>query len=195
MKPTLEEYRTGCTTWNFSYKGTRYKVAHHGVSDYNREGTWCFYVFFNSKMFQSKDDWALFDVKPVIKPYSGDKFWEHVPYDDIPEFNWHGGATFAKIHQVLDKFTGEYYPVLEVGCDYAHLWDEERGYPDTLESVKCDAFRVIDELHMRYPQNEICAYSGMIDHPSQFYTAKNGVMVHKSMEEKIRENKWENWLP
>lgn len=195
MHPSLADYQSGCTTWRFTHIGTQYKVTHHSISEFNTQGTWCFYVYFNSKMFQRQEDWALFDVQPVIKEYMAGKFWRHIPYESLPEFSWHGGATFAEIHQHVDKFTGEYYNVLEVGCDYAHLFDRERGYPYNLDIVKVNAMRVIEELHAQFPQNNACGYSGKIDHPSAFYKAKNGVMVHNSMIDNLKESNWNNWLP
>lgn len=177
MLPTIEEYRSGAHTWRFEKNGTTYNVGHHGWSDFMPSGIWTFYVYFKEEFFQSAEDWALFDLPNQIHEFYGTTR-EDFPYDDIPEFSWHGGPTYGKRGDYLGR-DGKRWNYVKIGCDYGHLWDREGGFPDDLASVRRDAERVVDELHKRFPQNLICSWSGKVAHPSEFYTARNKATVHR----------------
>lgn len=151
-------------------------------------------MFFDELMFDDPVDWAKFDLQNEITENMG-KSWEHFPYDNLPELPWHGGATFGKRHREFDRNEGRHYTVVEVGCDYAHLWDHERGWVDTLQFVTRDVQELIEEFVSRFKQKERCAYSGKIGRGEEFYTAKNGERVHKTQEKQLKEQGWENWLP
>lgn len=194
MLPTKEEYQKSNARWRVEHRGVSVEISHHGVSEYTPSGTWCYYLIIDQRMFQSADDWAKFDVKPVTRKWCG-TFREHLPYDDLPDLEWHCGPTFGERHEGVDTHSGEKHAWLKIGCDYAHLWDRDMGYPATLASVTADARRSVDTFVDRFPQKERCGYSGRIGMPDEFYTAQNGVRVHASYEEKIRETGWKTWLP
>lgn len=195
MKPKLEEYRNGATHWVGTHNGVQYKVSHHGISSFRPEGIWCFYVFFDERMFQREEDWAKFNLQKYTREMVPGKFWEHFPYDNLPELPWHGGPSYGDRHEHLDRNTGKHYAVIEVGCDYSHLWDEGNGFPYDLESVKRDATKLIDEFRAQFPQKEACGYCGVIGAADEFYTARNGARVHKSKLGNLRESGWVMWLP
>jgi len=194
MLPSNSDYRSGVTQWRSTHRGVSYRVSHHGVSEYSPQGIWCFYVVFEKIMFVRDEDWALFDLPWEVREWNG-RYIRHYPYERIPEFSWHGEATWGKRLTLFDRDTGTEYPAVEVGCDYAHLFDRECGYPYSLASVRQDAIAVVEELLARYPQKERCAYCGKIDLPEMFYDTAGGLRVHKSMEDKIRQSGWTTWLP
>lgn len=194
MLPTLEEYKSGATTWKGEHKGVSYTLSHHGVSDYSPQGTWCFYIHIHSNLFINDEDFKLFERQPKLKEMSSGSFWETYDYWDVPDYGFHGGITYYGVERFVDK-EGIERKSLKIGCDYAHLWDQEGGYSDGKNDVEHDVKRLIDELVKNHPVKLRCSYCGKIDVPENFYTAKNKALVHKSQRDKFSETKWPMWLP
>lgn len=191
--PTQEQY-LGCSAkWTKTHKDIRYTLSHHGVSEYAPQGTWCFYIHLLEPMFVNEDDFKVFDLDQEIIETFG-SFRESYDYYKIPDYGFHGGITFYKKHSYIDR-DGNKRKHIEIGCDYAHLWDSERGYSDGFEDVSRDAVRVIDKIIERNKMKSICCYSGKIDTIDNFYTAKNGCLVHNSKLELFEKEKNYNWLP
>jgi len=194
MKPELKDYQSGATTWKREYKGIMYTLSHNGISDYRPEGTWCFYIHLNDNLFINPDDFKLFDREPEKKERSFGSYGETYDYHSVPDYGFHGGITYYSTDSFMDK-NGEQRKSLKIGCDYAHLWDEEGGYWQGLNDVDHDAKILIDELVSHHPVKLRCQYSGLIDVPDNFYKARNGNMVHKSKLTEFSEDKWPTWLP
>ena len=57
------------------------------------------------------------------------------------EIYWHGGVTW---YQKFPSIPGR--NVIEVGCDFAHLYDYERGCDYTLEEVFAECVRTAQEV-------------------------------------------------
>lgn len=193
--PSLEQYQSGSTTWKREYKGVSYTLSHHGISDYSPQGTWCFYVFVTSNMFINDADFALFDREAELTELYG-SYRENYDYYSVPDYGFHGGITWYSKERFIDK-EGKEQTSLKIGCDYAHLWDRESGYWQGLDDIDRDVKALIDKLVEAHPVKLRCGYCGKLDNPDQFYTAKNGAIVHKSQIEKIKENDglWEHWQP
>lgn len=193
--PTLEQYREASNvTWRREHSGITYSASHHGISSYSPKGTWCFYIHLLEEQFQRPEDFALFDREPELTDSFG-SFRERYDYDSVPDHGFHGGVTFYERNFYPDKKTGEPRKALKIGCDYAHLWDQEEGFWQGLEDVADEAKALIDKLVSAYPMMERCGYSGKYDTPDQFYTAGNGTRVHVSQAEKFSEDHWPMWLP
>lgn len=193
MKPTLNEYRHGATTWRRSHKNVQYTLSHHGISDYNNEGTWCFYIHLIEPMFLNSADFEIFWREEKITESFGSHYATH-DYYSVPDYGFNGGCTFYETDVFIDK-DGTKQRSIKYGCDYAHLCDQERGYPDTLDSVNFDAKKFIDALVEAHPLKTVCGYSGMRGHSEEFYTDKSGRTIHKSHLEKLKEQGWDAWLP
>lgn len=192
--PTLDEYRSGATTWKRDHKGIGYTLSHHGVSDYSPQGTWCFYIHLLEEQFQRAEDFALFDRDPEVREFPAGYFREHYPYDDVPDHGFHGGITWYSRDTYVGR-DGKSYKALKIGCDYGHSWDRDGGYWQGLDDVAADAERLIDALVATVPFKERCGYSGRYDMPSEFYTARNGTRVHNSQASEFSDDHWPLWLP
>lgn len=181
MKPTYEECLDAACKWRGEYNGIGYELSWHGRSDYMPQGTWCWYIFVSSQQFYP-DDWVKLRLEREDKQLLGS--------------SWYGGWTWGEMFTLLSK-DGIEYEQVKVGCDYAHYWDQERGYPDTKASVERDVKRSIDLLCSMFPnRRERCEYSGKFDNAKEFYTARNGRRVHKSQEQSLRNDPtWDGWLP
>ncbi len=190
--PTLEQYLTSAAKWRRTHKGVGYTLSHHGVSNYSPQGTWCFYIHLLEGQFQRPEDFARFDRESVVRETFPGSFWQSYDYFDVPDYGFHGGITYYDRTTYIDKTTGEPRKALEIGCDYVHAFDRDRGYYEGLEDVARDAIRLIDKLVEAVPLKDRCAYSGRYDMPDQFYTAVNGARVHVSQEAKASEGS-PNW--
>lgn len=188
MLPTYEEMLKGCVRWSSRYKDVGIELTFHGYyPEHGMKGIWCYYLVLNEEMFY-EDDW-----KKLVMPVREDDPRFH-NYYEFPDVDFHAGITFYEITSHTAK-DGRSISVIKAGCDYGHLWDEERGYPDNYDSVLFDAKRSVSKLLELFPNRRMrCAWSGKWDEPDMFYESANG-NVHKSFLEKMKESNYPNWLP
>lgn len=182
MTPTYEELLKGATTWRDSHMGVNFSLNHHGYSaggkypyDEPRPGTWTYYLLIPEQMYPHR--WADFAVtrKENGYEYHGPAF-QHEMFDT--EITWSSSEPY------WDRKTERLWDAAKVGCDYAHLWHHERGFPDTYESVTQDARNTVEAFLAANPDHYLrCGYSGIWGKPEEFYTAANGCIVHKSQRE------------
>lgn len=192
MKPSPADFLECAARWRGEHRGVAYELSWHGLSDYSPEGTWCYYLFVNSQQF-GDDDWQKLRLPHKDKEFAG-SWRRHFKYDDFPDLEAHGGWTFGEMSTYLGK-DGKEYELVKVGCDYAHLFDREGGYWEGRSAVERDAKRSIDLLCEQFPnRRQRCAYSGKYDEPDQFYTARNGCVVHKNKQAELPAG-WTKWLP
>jgi len=195
MIPSHDDFLDCSARWRGEHSGIAYELSWHGRSEHNPTGTWCYYLLLTEQQF-SPEDWKRLRLEREDKQFFGGPNWHrHFDYDSFPDLKAHGGWTWGEMTVFLGR-DGKEYEHVKVGCDYAHLWDREAGYPDTRSSVEFDAKQSIDILTRMFPnRRERCGYCGMYDESSQFYTAINGARVHQSQIGKLRETGWEKWLP
>jgi hypothetical protein len=187
MKPTYEEALKGTIQWRSDYKDIGILLSFHGYreGEHYGQGTWCYYLLIDERMFNSKD-WKKMWFKPVMYDWGMSHEYHH-----FPDVDFHGGITFYEQGEQYDRKTGKKFKTLKVGCDYAHLWDSERGYPDYYDSVLFDAKHSVSVLLNHFPDVKWkCAYSGIWDDKKNFYVAKNGKRIHNSMKDDIT---WDDW--
>lgn len=193
MVPSKEDFLAASCRWDGKHQGVHYQLSWHGRSDYSPNGTWCWYLLLSDEQFYP-DDWAKLRLEKEDREFYG-SWRRHWSYDNFPDLEPHGGWTFGEMDLHLGR-DGKEHEHVKVGCDYAHLWDHEGGFPDGRSSVEHDVKRSIDLLIAMFPKRrERCAYCGMYDDAEQFYTAKNGSRVHNSQKDKLRESGWDGWLP
>jgi hypothetical protein len=194
-RPTLEDFLSAGCRWHGTHRGIGYELAWHGQSDYNPQGTWCYYILVNSEQFYP-DDWSKLRLEKEDKQYFGEgSFHRHYSYENFPDLDAHGGWTFGEMETYLGR-DGKEHEQAKVGCDYAHAFDRDEGYWQGREAVERDAKHSIDLLCEQFPnRRERCGYSGKYDDADQFYTARNGKRIHKSQEAKLGEQGWKDWHP
>ena len=142
MKPKYEEYLQGSTVWRGRHKGVYYELAHHGVSEYQKEGIWCAYIF----LFENEcpDFDKFFREDEVTQITENSPYHITNNYWGIPDMGFKGGITYYENKQGWNYKEGKHTRVIKIGCDYNHSWDADAGYPDTLESVREDTVTLID---------------------------------------------------
>ncbi len=192
--PSQQDFLTASCQWRGEHQGIAYELSWHGRSDHSPQGTWCWYILISDQQFYP-DDWAKLRLEKQDKQLAGSSWHRHWTYDSFPDLDAHGGWTYGKLTVHLGR-DGQEHEHVKVGCDYAHLWDHERGFPDGRSDIERDAKRAIEKLCELFPRRrERCAYCGIFDDADKFYTARNGRRIHHTQEERLRENKWAEWLP
>jgi hypothetical protein len=192
-KPTLEDFLDSAAKWNGEHRGIHFELSWHGRSDYSPQGTWCYYIRVNSEEFYA-EDWAKLRLERQDRQLLGSSWHRHYGYETFPDLDAHGGWTFGEMDTYLGR-DGKEHESVKVGCDYAHLWDRESGFWQGREEIERDAKRSIELLCEMFPRRRPrCAYSGQYDDADQFYTARNGRLIHKSQENKLPEG-WVEWRP
>lgn len=181
MTPTLEQYKTGQTTWRGEHKGVNYSISHWGIGPHQPTGIWNYYLHLDEHAFMSEEDFAKWDRTPTYNDFAG-RTYQSYDYYSCPDINWHGGPTFYEISSVHDRRTNKFRKVIKMGCDYNHSFDRDNGYHYDLESVRRDCIATIEQFLLVSPQKTRCGYSGVLDVPENFYRCKNGRMVHISRE-------------
>lgn len=189
MLPTKEQYLKCSATWKGEHNNISYSINHHGISDYQPQGIWCFYVYIPENIFINQDDFKLFDRPEIISDMFG-KPWQTYDYYDVPDYGFHGGITWYSKEVVFDRNEGKNITVLKIGCDYNHLWDSESGYWQGKEDIERDVRSMIEKLVQNHPIKTRCKYSGIIDLPENFYESNAGWMIHNSMEDKQDHENW-----
>jgi hypothetical protein len=193
-KPSLEDFLQSSARWIGDHKGIRYELSWHGLSEYNEQGTWCWYLHLFSEQFNA-NDWAKLRLDREDKQMLGPNWHRHYNYDGFPDLDAHGGWTFGELDIYLGK-DGKEYEHVKIGCDYAHLWDRENGYWQGREAIEQDAKRSIDLLCEMFPaRRQRCGYSGKYDDLENFYTARNGKLIHNSHRGEFSDEHWPQWQP
>lgn len=189
--PTYEQLLKGATTWRNSHMGVDYLLSHHGFrkgDEYEgaqpAPGTWCYYLIIPEQMLPHR--WQEFACTRHENGFEhAGPAWEAIDFDS--EITWSSSEPY------WDRTTARQWDAVKVGCDYVHLWHMERGYPDTFESVKLDAQHTVESFVRSTPDRLLRSqYSGIWAPADEFYTARNGSIVHRS---DSVDPKWTGWLP
>lgn len=174
--PTYQEMLQGTTTWRGEHIGVQYKLSHHGHrtgDEYKgadpNPGTWCYYIIIPEQMYPHRwKDFACAVSNGFENP--GDAF-SHDMFDTE--------ITFSETDKMMDRREGLFFDRVVIGCDYAHLCHMERGYPDTLESVRKDAMQTVEKFLAANPDRRMQSqYTGKWGDKADFFTAINGRRVH-----------------
>lgn len=145
-KPTHKD------VWNFNIEDKIFiEIVHWGVDRENVEfkplnngaGVWNYYCLIPERLITPEVFKELWLSDKVVKWSEHGQF--HIIHDYMNErFNqvfWHGGIThYSKVGQV------EGFRLVKLGCDYNHLWNEERGFRFDIDEVASEAIRTAKEL-------------------------------------------------
>jgi hypothetical protein len=194
MTPSLEEYRTGQTTWKGEHRSVSYTLSHWGISSYQPQGIWNYYIHLLEEQFVNPADFALFNKEREIREWPEGSFREAYDYYAVPDLELSGGITYYSKSEYVGR-DGKVYTAVKLGCDYNHSWNADRNYPEDKTWVERDAKHSIDYLLDNYDfaLKERCVWSGKWDISDNFYTAKNGARVHKDKLIDHRDNPY--WSP
>jgi len=152
-------------TWKGEYKGVAFEVMHWRLG-------WNYYLLIPAEQLP-KEIQPKFNLRSRTYKLSDDGR-EYIAFDYggapiISDLDWHGGITlYEKTRDERGKVVG-----YRLGCDYMHLWDENRTY--YLESVVLDAKRSIDVLWERIPNLLMrCSWNGKYYPEKETYLTEKG---------------------
>ena len=129
--------------WGDNYRGIQFRIKHWAVGEsYRPLGIWNYYIWIPLQMIpENRHDEFL------ATPKKDDKGRISYKYYDKPlicELDWHCGITYYQKHG-----TDGAPIVVELGCDYSHLHDQDVEY--RLDSILFDAKNTIDKLWEAVP--------------------------------------------
>lgn len=181
--------------WTQMYRGISIEIQHWGAPEkpeyYEEEGLrgtpkgmcegkgcWNYYLYLPEDAF-SPEQFSAMWLAPEEYEFAGKKrtryHYECYPFSEL---DFPGGATFYQKHGGFDGLPRS----VQIGCDYAHSWDRDRGYPYDQKWLWMDAKRSVDLLHGLYPDmKRRSAYDGnyylqsdLVEYrPGVWYTRQN----------------------
>lgn len=129
--------------WSGQHLGLHFKIVHWGidVQHYQGHGNWNYYVYLSERNTPNFEEMWLPDKVQKFSPESHGFVSQDYYGLSANGADWHGGITYyAKLGHMVG------YRAIELGCDYAHLFDSERGYDYTLNEVLYDCLGTIKQL-------------------------------------------------
>jgi len=129
------------TEWNDRYLDVRYKVRQHAVSAYTPYGIWCGYLLLNSQ-----DQPEIMEHRGSLQFSGLFGLVSEQPNAFFDRFDWNGGVTFFTETLRTDGLV-----MMEIGCDYAHGYDDRHRATLTELSVERDLKAIIDQYRKLYP--------------------------------------------
>jgi hypothetical protein len=135
------------TVWTFDYKGIFCEIVHWGIDEMvsvSKNGIFNGYIYIFKKQLPRSFKNLLVEQRSHKYPSGVKKHWDYGKLENI--FDMHGGITYYEL--LGDEFSGEPTGV-KVGCDYAHIWDDER-YIDE-KQVEHDLKNSVDTFIKHFP--------------------------------------------
>ena len=130
--------------WQERYRGVGVKVC-KGESVLGWKDSWTFYLYLRLDQIEDAEKreaaWLPLEEPGLI---GGRRYWR---YSDswLADLDFHCGMTYYS-KSLSDRVAGDAESrVIEIGCDYQHLWDEHRTY--TADEVMANARKCVDSLH------------------------------------------------
>lgn len=131
--------------WRGSHRGIQSKIVNWDKgADYTpgSEGIWNCYIYIPESKAANFESLWLPDIAKRWSPNSPERISHDYYAPGFPFIEMHGGITYYAKHGHTPG-----HRRVEVGCDYSHLWDHERGGGYTHDSVAGDAVAAIDALY------------------------------------------------
>lgn len=140
-----------------SYLDIQFEISNHGRESGRKPGgTWCYYVTVSEDML-SPEAFTEFWLEPSSfnRRSSGRSDPTYSYYEArFAGAAWHCGVSW---YEKLGGIDGQQRAV-KIGCDFAHLWDEDREFD--FSQVRHECIQTIDELRCMYAFKRRCAYTG-----------------------------------
>jgi len=158
--------------WYGEQRGVRWEVIRWKLGDKFR---WNYYLFIPIGQIPDESKKAM--ILKARRWQASEDCPVHVMFNYggmpiIDDLDWHGGLTFyEKEFDSMRQLTG-----IKLGCDYAHLFDEDRSY--THGQIMEDCFRTIDKLWELVPNLKMrCQWNGEYYALGEMEQLPNGALV------------------
>ncbi len=161
--------------WSGKYRNIYFKICNFDYGD-GKKDKWTFYVYINLNQMPRRIAEKLWLKPKRTKFPSG--YRTHYDYYVWPfkDMEFHGGITWYSKQTGFDKNPR----IIQVGCDYMHLWDAEQLYNQNY--IESDVKQCIDSLYRLIPNiKQPCRYCG------KFMAVKEENPIHESCQIKSDE--------
>lgn len=139
------------TVWGFTYRDISIEINNFTIEglpkhDIPERICWTYYLYVPLSMLPDKlkeKSW----LEPEYSELAGIERG-HMPYMEawFADLDWHCEITYYQ-QSIVNGMRGRDSRVIEIGCDYQHLWDEDHIY--RVEDLVHDAKQTVDSLHDR----------------------------------------------
>jgi len=161
--------------WKGTYRGVSYEIVKWSPS--SGRFIWNYYLYLPVEQIPEK-----LRKEFVLEPHKEEVFGR-VSYNDyaafFSDFDWHGGVTYYEKHGGIDGIP----MVLQIGCDYDHLWDKDEEY--SLTDVQVDTLHTINVMRKKVPDLKYWDFfDGKYYREDEgFFTELGGFRSFKSLKE------------
>ena len=158
-------------SWSGYHRGLFFEIKHWGIDEkHNPKGTWCYYITISRNCIP-EELLKEFELPPIEMKSIGLPGRYSYKYDTglLASFDWHCGITYFK------KLFGdnELVRAYEMGCDYAHYYDEGMTYDE--KYLEVDARKTIDRIWELMPGLKVwCRTDGEICDPKDLELCEDG---------------------
>ncbi len=152
-----EQDLTHADVWVGTYRGISFEIRKRWVEEFAGDpahDAWTYYIYIPEPMVPEVNRPRVF-AKLRGPDERGRRFWNYYA-TELSSIYWHHGIAFYEI--VGDQ--GLSPKTIKAGCDYSHLWDAERGYGYTLNTVLSEVRMTIEEARERFALRWRCGATG-----------------------------------
>lgn len=150
------------TQWRDKYKGINFVIKNWGVDDEFTmhtlnmpSGRWAYYIYVHLDALPDEVRERFWLEGSRDKLTGRHVYYDYYGESLISDLPFHGGITWYCKKSGFDGASR----VVELGCDYQHLWDEHHYYNE--EMLQFDAKRTIDALYDAIPDLKVwCTWCG-----------------------------------
>jgi len=141
-------------TWCLEHRGLSVEITHWGHTGENAfnegQGVWNYYVYIPERLTKRFNELWLEDKLVKYAECSPERVHHDYMQAEFADqrFEWHGGITYYDKHGHTPG-----HRCVQLGCDFNHLWDHERGYDYVMEEVAYEAVRTAKLLADYYEIN------------------------------------------
>jgi len=139
--------------WSFIHAGLPVIIKHWGLEREgyfapfnNGKGVWNYYVWLPEYLLKEHFSKVWLEDELIqFTPTSPVRIAHDYMSAPFASVDWHGGITYYQKHGQIEGHRS-----VELGCDYSHLFDQERNYDYELDDVVAEAKATAEQLAALY---------------------------------------------
>jgi len=156
--------------WFGTYNGVRFEI-NNWINEYDNKEVWTYYIIIHLDRIPNKHKPKTFWLKGIKD--GKHVFYRYYNHHVLVDLDWHGGLTYYNKENGFDGSE----KIIKVGCDYNHIWNEERYYD--LKTVKGEVKETIDKFLTHIPDYKYwCRGNGKL------YSKKDGLIIKRQFNSK-----------
>lgn len=174
-----------------SYDGISFQIKNW--KDYEGEDRWTYYLFLVIEAIPDESRPKSFVLRKKYSELGGKRrsYYNYYDHPIIGNIDFHGGCTWYS-KEAENK-------IIKVGCDYSHLWDEDKCY--TIDDIVSDVKKSIQSFRELVPNYKYrcITIGGYWDKSDGIFIKQNSGEVeftsNKGLDWREKQNGWERIHP